>query len=749
MSKKQYLTEREGQMAFFDNFRINYKDNEVLIDNTDGLWNGNLFEFKLNISDLNKVLFQAIKYLSHMRVKGESVPANILLVSLNTTTLYLYHAQDYFDDIHKIYVGAASKDNEGFTASDYIAKYDYSDMVDTLAIQKLLKEDNFMPIQLDENCIVGWAERYYRELPTASKGDFLGDNTGQISVVGEIREPKHFKGLILPYEKETNEKFKYLMDKLNDKLKKKSLGAFYSPLIYCEHAKTLLTLAIDRVPKGNDYVIIDRCAGTGNLEAVLSEDVLSHCVLSTYEYYEYKVLVERLGEKVRAIIPPTEANVEYSNGCVMNADAMSEEYINNPILQHYINDDNCTIIMYENPPYRDEIGSNADKEKTSKVKKTFVQEEMKKILHDLPNSNISTIRDLSNNFIWSAYKYYLRKPSDSYIVFSPIEYWKYLGLSEKKFLKGFLFNRKFFHASESAIGCILWSNIEDTVCEEISLQAFNIESEHLKDENKTIVIKKAKTGFLPLYDKRTFKDDIPNAIYCERSGYPTTNRKCDGKSYWNTNIIGYLVATGCNIDVKHLTLTRSTIYNIRGFYLRRDNYIYKLPVFAAKSFAEEQWYDKDVYFTTSDGGDRYTHDKDFLKSCLIYTCLSNQNKCLSFHGSDGRDYQNELCFDKNALAKSDLSKMTLDDEENSLMKLWYKILEEAKATDNYDSHWNYGVYQITKELNTYTEIGSGSKKQRVYDYPELNGDLTSLRTKLKDYYKSHITEKMFEYELIK
>lgn len=37
----------------------------------------------------------------------------------------------------------------------------------------------------------------------------------------------------------------------------------------------------------------------------------------------------------------------------------------------------------------------------------------------------------------------------------------------------------------------------------------------------------------------------------------------------------------------------------------------------------------------------------------------------------------------------------------------------------------------------------------MYDYPQLNGDLDSLRVKLKEYYKSHITEKMFKYELIK
>ena len=62
-------------------------------------------------------------------------------------------------------------------------------------------------------------------------------------------------------------------------------------------------------------------------------------------------------------------------------------------------------------------------------------------------------------------------------------------------------------------------------------------------------------------------------------------------------------------------------------------------------FPQENWYDRDIYNTTSDGGDVYTKDADFLKSCLIYTCLSNQNKCLTFEGSDGRHYQNELCFD--------------------------------------------------------------------------------------------------------
>lgn len=70
-------------------------------------------------------MFQAIKYLSKMRIKGESVPATILLVDLNSTTVYAYKSEDYRNEIQKVYTGAASKNNEGFVAGKYDQKLDY------------------------------------------------------------------------------------------------------------------------------------------------------------------------------------------------------------------------------------------------------------------------------------------------------------------------------------------------------------------------------------------------------------------------------------------------------------------------------------------------------------------------------------------------------------------------------------------------------------------------------------------------
>lgn len=771
MAKKQYTIERAGQIDFFDNYRIPYKDDaSVLVDNTDGVYHGNILEFKLNINNTGKVLFQAIKYLSKMRVKGESVPARILLIDLNATKVYVYNSKDYLDDIQKIYVGAASVGNTDFSSNVMpVAVFDYMDMVDSAAVQKLLinkvsdESEWYVPIDLDENCIVGWAERYYREVPTATKGDFLGDGTGKINVSGEIRDPRHFKGLINPYPEQTNEKFKYLMDCLNDRLNKKDLGAFYTPAPYCEKASELVMKAVERVPEGNDYIILDRCSGTGNLEAALigkydknGDELISHCVVSTYEYYEYKVLQERIGDKVRNIIPPTEANVVYENGKISNADAMSKDFIENPLIKQYVDDEKCTIILYENPPYQDStaVTFNEDDGTKAKANRTtsYVNTEYRKITNTL-NEGKASAREISNLFIWSGFEYYLRQDTDSYILFSPVKYFKNVGLARKEFIDGFIFNRKYFHATESTIGCILWSNVDDFITETFNFPAYNIEDEmivHVAD----VTVKKVHNTFINYYDKRSFVDDTECSVWCGSDGNEMPfSKRIDTKSVYNDNIICALGAPGFNLDAMKRCLVRQQFYR-HGlvFYVRKDNYLHKLPLWVAKLLPQDNWYDKDLYNTTSDGGDAYTHDENFLKSCLIYTCLSNQNKCLSFTGSDGRYYRNELCFDTtngDTVASVDLARMSLDEEEKELLKLWKDILEEAKKTKEYKKELTYGVYQITKELNTSQKIGSGKSKKTVYDYPILNGYLEALRINLKKYYKSHITEKMFEYELLK
>lgn len=737
---KTYNTEREGQLAFFKNIGINAE--QALIENTDGVWNGNLLEFKLSISDTNKVLFQCVKYLSKLRISGTSVPRNIVMIDLNRYTAYIYDAQNFYEEIHKIYSGSASIANDGFDSKGVQPrKLEYLNSTDMDELKRVLKQTEYVKIRIDENCIVGWAERYYRENPTASKADFLGDD-GEFSHEGEIRNPVKFRDFIIPYEGETNEKFKYLMDKLNDRLKKKKLGAFYTPEAYAKKAHELLQLAIARVPEGNDYVIIDRCAGTGNLEAVFTDEELSHCILSTYEYFEYKVLFERLGDKVRHIVPPTEQNIEFSSGLIVNADAMSKEFIDNEVIRKYIDDPKVTVIMYENPPYRDDTADNKGTKKV-KVAETYIRRKMTEEF----NGSAATARELSNLFIWSAFKYYMKKAEDSYVVFSPIKYWKSEHILSKKYIKGFMFNREHFHATPSVISCILWSN-ESEQLREISLEAIDIIDNKLSklgDKTIKIVERKFTQDF---YDGRKFSNDIPSNVYLDSIGMPGNPAKYTKAGIYNDNIVGFLMAKNFAIDPMNRGLVRTNPINSPAtFAVRSDNYLTKLPLFCAKMFPQDNWYERDVYFTTSDGGDRYTKDRDFLKSCLIYTCLSRYNKCLSFDGSDGRFYRNELCFHKDAVAMNDLVKFKLDDEEKKLLEVWNRVLEKAAATGKMVEKFTYGPYQIEQEINTFHKDETG--KKNIYDYPELNAELNTLKALLKTYYKTHIREKMFEYELVK
>ena len=736
---KIYATEREGQEAFFKNFGINPES--ALIENTDGVWNGNLLEFKKTISDTGKVLFQCVKYLSKLRISGRSVPRNIVMIDLNRRIAYVYDAQDFYEEIHIVYCGSASLNNDGFNAKGIAPKkIDYADSLGADELKQILRSDEYVKIRIDENCIVGWAERYYRENPKASKGSFIGDD-GEYSCEGEIRRPVVFKRFIVPYEGETNEKFKYLMDKLNDRLKKKKLGAFYTPEAYAEKAHELLQMAIARVPEGNDYVIIDRCAGTGNLEAVFTDEELSHCILSTYEYFEYKVLFERLGDKVRHIVPPTEQNVEYSDGLIVNADAMSKEFIENPVIRRYVDDPKVTVIMYENPPYRDDTADNKGTKKV-KVTESYIREEMTKKF----NGSAATARELSNLFIWSAFKYYMKKKEDSYVVFSPIKYWKSEHILSKKCVKGFMFNREHFHATPSVISCILWSN-ENEQMREISLEAIDIIDGGLSrigDKTVKIVERKFTQEF---YDGRKFDNDVSSAVYLDSSGTPGNPAKYTKTGIYNDNIVGFLMAKNFAIDPMNRGLIRTNPINSPAtFAVRSDNYLTKLPLFCAKMFPQEKWYEKDVYFTTADGGDRYTRDNDFLKSCLIYTCLSRYNKCLSFNGSDGRLYRNELCFHKDALANVDLKKFKLDADEKELLEVWGRVLDKAEETGKMIDSFTYGPYQIEQEINTFVKTEDG---KNVYDYPELNSELNTLKVLLKKYYTTHIREKMFEYELVK
>lgn len=810
MSTK-FLFEREGQIKFFADFNI--AADVELTHNTDGVYRGTLFEFKLTISDINKALFQAIKYLSHRRIKGEPVPAQILLVALNEEIVYLFHSGDFLKDIEIIYAGAASKNNADFSTKIKPEKVDYSKQQGLDRITKILDVEYYTKVHIDVFDVVGWANKFYLENPTASK----------IKLFKELKDPKFFSPYIYPWL--GNEKdFKYIMDLLNDKQHKKELGAFYTPPAYCHKATELVRKAIKQIPMGHDYIILDRCAGTGNLQEFLTDkpvndiiiselsryiektlkkkylqdkkdiidtfyskrnfneitigelekhktrlslhdyifdDELSHTIVNTYELKEWIVLNERIGDRVKLIIPPPQ-EVSNKEALVEGGDALSSQFVTGQqslkmtkqyhesiaMLLGYVKDKKTNVILYENPPYRDET-SNTHLASRGKGK-NIIKEEMA-----AEKRWGATQNDMANQFIFAAWKHYLTKPNDAYVLFSPVKYWKSLGLGEYSFIDGFLFNRAHFHAGPSAISCILWLNKPDSK-ELLTLKAFDIDKKDTPEQEddevvylQSIKVKKVHESLKPYFDKRKFDDDIKSSIVVELSGYESV-KKFSKIPIYNKNIVGHIRITSYNLDPISMSLTRVITHNglvkTIGFYLREDNYIDKLPLFAAKLYPQKNWYERDVYFTTADGGERYLKDRDFLKTCFIFACLSQRNHCRSFKGSDGRFYKNELCFDEGTKASVRLKSYKLTTDEQDLLDTFNDVLEKARATKNYDKKSTYGTYQIDEELNTRYK---NDNEEWIYDDPELNTAVNSLKTKLAKYYEAVIQPKLFEYELLK
>ncbi len=760
----KYVLERDGQLDFYKVFlpRVNpaLDVDEILSDNNDGVINGNLLEFKLHVTDLNAVLFQCIKYLSALRVKGKPVPANILIIDVNAATVWLYRSAPYLTDIEKLYSGSASKDNSGFIGGNAETVLHYDKQLDAERIVALLKECNYTKIHIDENCIVGWATSFYKTVPTARKEDFLGDDTGKHTTIGEIRKPVHFAEYIYPYTGQTNIKFHYLMDKLNDTLQKKNLGAFYTHHLYAEKSLELVRAAIARVPSGNDYIILDRCAGTGNLEASLTDNELSHCVVSTVEYYEYKVLQELLGAKVRHIIPPIETAETFNAGLVAGADALSKEYIENPIIRQYIDDPQCTIILFENPPYAETTSAEHQRQGQSKAsstwKQSYVVSEMKKEVKGTASN------DLGNAFIWSGFKYYLRQPTDSYIVYSPVKYWKAQHLIDRRFMGGFAYNRRHFHTNiDACIMCAYWSN-ETGTDNEIDISAFDIEPiSSILVPCGTLPVKQIfSTYSQTYYDKRFIPTKQRTGILAGLNGIEKVGGKQRNKPATSTDIMGYMVAHSSGFDNPDLdsSLLVAARYDGNGFFLHKDNYLEKLPMFCASRYItyNRAWTERARIMKSADGAGRYNTDiangklTQFLLKCLLFTCTEMQNHMRTFTGSDGRFYRNELCLDGTngeTIALRDIKGLAVGKKEQDILKQWETVLQWAKKAKNYNPALTYGVYQIFAELDTsHIDETTGDK---IWDHVELHTALAGLKTLVKDYYNSEIVPVLFEYEFLK
>jgi hypothetical protein len=349
-------------------------------------------------------------------------------------------------------------------------------------------------------------------------------------------------------------------------------------------------------------------------------------------------------------------------------------------------------------------------------------------------------------------------------VYSPAKYWKAQHLISKKLLGGYAFNRRHFHTNIAAtILVALWSNEDDNTTESFSLHAYDIDTA----ENKLVGCGKVTFSRIHemysqrYFDKRIMLGDTPDGILCDKSGYEISKDRSSIRirPTFNEDIIGYMAVYSSGFDNPDnmSSLLIAGRYDGNGFFLRQDNYMEKLPMFAASRYItyNRQWTERGRVMKSADGA--YTFIKDskkafmtaFLRKCLLFTIFEPQNHIISQHGSDGRYYRNQLCLDTTngaTLASLEIGKMKTTAEERELIALWEKILEEAKLTKEYDKGLTYGLYQIRKELNLTYKDAEGKTQ---YTYPQLNDDIKLMAEKVKDYYNANIVPTLFKYEFLK
>lgn len=755
--------ERADNLFFWRNFGFDEKD--ILIENTDGIINGALFEFKNSIADLNAVLVQAIHYLSKLRIKGGiPIPSKIVLVDINKNRASVYDATQYRLEILQNYTNSASKNVnqttlKNATNPEKVIEFDVLQPKSpkNRELCELFQIDEYQKFEIDFPNILGWANYIYRHDKTTTKSQMFE----------MLKQPSNsiVENYILPWCGDESD-FDTVMDALNDPANRKDLGAFYTPLPYVKEATKLVRQAISNLPKGMDYVILDRCAGTGALEHYLTEEELSHVILNTYEIKEWLVLYNKYIGKVRAIIPPLSMVQENKGNLVTGGDALAEEFLSIPMetdgkhntLQEVIDDKNVA----ENPPYSSELARAQEGNVKSIDKFSYIR----KLMSDEFVGDSNHAKDLLNQFVWSFEKYFMRDENDYYILFAPVKYWKSVGLMQKIFINGFLANRGNFKAQESSVLVALWKNDQDNETESITVTAKEIwrdnkkwgtgkgaavidvpEDAILKDV-KHVTIKKVYKTLGEYYSKK-LKTDVLSKIATGYDGKEVP-LKSYGKPVYNDNILAVIEASGFGTTPQDIRMTRIAIYHGRGSQVRTNNYAEQTALFVAKQYPQKNWYERDIYYTTADKGDLYTEDTDFLRKSTLWTCISQKNHCLSFDGSDGKFYSNEMCLDKNSLVRKELIEQEkygkLDRADLMLLGVFDELLELAKNTQEYNPKYNYGTYQIELDINTSYKDGNDKK---IFNNEKVNTKLKELKTRLAEYYENELESKLFEYELLK
>lgn len=548
--QRMLKSEIAGQRVFYLFLQQNgYDINPVSMDKnrSDGIVGNVIIECKLNenegggIKKAYKELFNIIP--TRLKQNGEKIPFYRIYIELETFLVEVYDCHcvlkdkfDWYDDFAKF--------KKYFYDTKETFEYDLTeedvDLVEVIQnIYKYLGVTTKMEAYKVLSCgIAGWFKPF----------DFKRVNINRLILNN---------------------------DRMNEKYVQKMQGAFFTPPRYVKISTQYVYNAItDAYKMGYDnYVIVDRCAGVGNLESQFDENVYSHLILGTLNEAEAFT-----------------ANIRFNGLAEVNVvDALSEDgvnyyikAINNYKIKHKVK--KLAVIFLENPPYA-QTNSNKSGGIKSNYNKTYVHKNM-----------IKGGEDLDEQFVFSAFEYY---GLFRYIHYGPIKIWKSRHLITKEVKDAYLCNRKYFNASESAIALLHWTNTDseyDKICFDndidnnfVVYKVYKTISELYSDEGK-------EKGIC-VVEARNFSFASPRL-----TGSINDNEKY-GKKWVSKKNLPNVLPLFC--------ASRDSVSETGKI----DNYIdYRII---------------DTVYKSSDGGIEYQNDNDFKQDCMLYCLCSHKNSCSS------------------------------------------------------------------------------------------------------------------------
>lgn len=384
-----------------------------------------------------------------------------------------------------------------------------------------------------------------------------------------------FPGWFKPFDYTKHDINKLILnnDKMNEKYVQKIEGAFFTPPRYIKISTQYVLNAIENSKKDgyDDYVIIDRCTGVGNLESKFDKSIYKHLILGTINEAEALTANIRFNGM---------ANVEVIDALSKEGIDKYKEAINNYKIKNKVK--KLAIIFLENPPYA-QTNSNKNGGIKSKYIKTWVHNEMGK-----------GGEDLDEQFCYSAFKYY---DLYAYIHYGPIKIWKSRHLINKEIKDAYLCNKKYFNAGESAIALLHWTNINKEYSEI-----------HFKNDiDDDFIVKKVNKSISELYSN----DGEENGIcVIEARNFSFASPRLTG-SINSDEKYGNKWVSGSNLlKVLPLFCACRDKFSETGTY--GNNKDYRVI---------------DTIYKTSDKGTEYQQDTDFLQDCLLFSLCTQYNSC--------------------------------------------------------------------------------------------------------------------------